>query len=153
MRHSLKRAAIAAASGLALLVLSGALPGDINGCDTDLSDEVDHVEYCESRCAILCERLVTCGRFLYAGDPPEGVTLIDLCVDDCAVEYSCANPFLCPNEGRYISEDEAETCLDAWSDLSCRHFEEARGCGETFEACPRPDACRGEELCDPPEWE
>ena len=150
-----KRLPRALALCLLLLASSGSLPGEINGCDTDLSDEVDHVEYCGERCAVLCERLVTCGLFLYSGDPPEGTSLEELCTADCVVEYSCQNPFLCPNEDRYISEDEADTCLDSWSSLSCRHFEDARtaGCGEIFDSCPRPDSCRGENLCDPPEWE
>ena len=54
--------------------LCGALPGEINSCDTDLTDEVDHVVYCQDRCTKLCERVITCGLF-HRDDAPEGVTI------------------------------------------------------------------------------
>ena len=153
MTRTLKVAVSVAVSVVGLVLLSGALPGEMRGCDTDLTDEVDHVEYCRDRCEVLCERVVTCGLYVGTGELPDGGTIADLCQQDCEAEYGCRNPFLCPNEDRYISEREVETCLEDWSDLRCSDFERASGCGQGFEFCPRPRSCTAEELCDPPEWE
>lgn len=150
---SLGKAASKLLPPAAALLLLGALPGEIRGCDTDLTDEVDHVEYCRDRCAVLCERTITCGIYVASGEPPEGGTIADLCQSDCEAEYGCRSPFLCPNADRYVSEREAETCLEAWSGLSCSTFERVPSCGSGFQYCPRPEACTGEVLCDPPEWE
>jgi len=153
MTGTLKVAASALGLVVGLVVLSGALPGEMRGCSTDISDEVDHVGYCRDRCEVLCERVVECGLYIGSGELPDGGTILDLCQTDCEAEYGCRNPFMCPNEDRYISELEAETCLEEWGGLSCAVFERAAGCGTGFEFCPRPDVCTQEELCDGPEWE
>lgn len=135
------------------LLASGALPGEMRGCGTDLSDEVDHVAYCHDRCEVLCERVIACSLYIPAEEPPEGATVEEVCLAQCGHEYNCGNPQLCPNEDRYISEEEAAQCLDDWSALSCGDFERAPNCGLGFAYCPRPSTCTGEELCDPPDWE
>ena len=148
-----RRGAASGAGLVAAAVLCGALPGEMRACDTDLSDEVDHVQYCRDRCEVLCERVVTCGLYVSTGEPTDGGTIEDLCRAECEEEYSCRNPFICPNDDRYLSEREASTCLGEWSGLDCSVFERAEGCGSAFESCPRPEACTAEVLCDPPEWE
>ncbi len=133
--------------------LCGALPGEIHSCDTDLSDEVDHVEYCHDRCTTFCERVITCGLY-HREDAPEGVTIEELCQGECEEFFFCSNPQLCENEDRYISEVEAEVCLDDWRALSCDGLiRGAPDCGNDFGQCPRIDTCAGEVLCDPPDWE
>lgn len=147
--------------GLLLLsgaALCGALPGEVNGCDTDLSDEVAHDDYCRDRCEALCERVVTCGLYLPPEEPPEDATIESLCQQDCERHYFCANPQLCNAElydpYPYVSIEEAEACLGDWNDLSCDLL--VRGapeCGNDFGQCPQIETCTGEVLCDPPEWE
>ncbi len=135
------------------LMAGGALPGEMRGCGTDLSDEVDHVAYCQERCEVLCERVVTCGLYIPPEEPPEGSTIEDVCLEQCEHEYNCGNPQLCSNEGAYLSEEEGNLCLDDWRVMSCADFERASDCGVGFAYCPRPGSCTEEELCDPPDWE
>jgi hypothetical protein len=150
-----RRRNLIGSAGVVLLALiaGGALPGEMRGCGTDLSDEVDHVEYCRDRCEVLCERVVTCGLYIPAEDPPEGSSIQDVCQTDCEGQYNCGNPQICQNSDRYISEVEADTCLVDWAALSCRDFERATNCGRGFAYCPRPETCSGEVLCDPADWE
>jgi hypothetical protein len=133
--------------------LCGALPGEIHSCDTDLTDEVDHVAYCQDRCTTLCERVIACGLF-FRDDAPEGVTIDELCQGECEEYFFCANPQFCDNPDRYISEAEAETCLGDWAALGCDDLvQNASECGTDFGRCPLIGSCAREELCDPPEWE
>jgi len=145
------------------LVLLGALPGDMNGCGTDLSDEVNYVEYCQDRCEAICELAVEANTYLYTGDePPEGVETIDLCREDCETNLSCFLGQLCTSyENAYISTEEAEACLDEWRGLDPDHFAaNAPNCGRDtdgngaadFQQCPEINTCDPDELCDPPEW-
>jgi hypothetical protein len=139
--------------------LGGALPGEVNGCDTDLTDEVDHVVYCQDRCAALCERVVTCGLYVPPDDAPDGATPESLCEAECGRHYSCSRPQLCDAaewapDVPYVSEAEAEACLTDWADLSCDLLVSgAPNCGNNFGQCPVIETCKGEVLCDPPEWE
>lgn len=138
--------------------LCGALPGEINGCDTDLSDEIAHDAYCRDRCAAICERVVTCGLYLPPDELPEGTTAESLCRGDCERHYFCDHPQLCQADTYdpypYVSIKEAETCLQDWNDVSCDELiSGAPACGDDFSQCPRIETCTGEVLCDPPEWE
>jgi hypothetical protein len=142
------------------LAICGALPGEVNGCDTDLSNEVNHIEYCQNRCAVICERVVECGRYQTDIEPAEGETPEEVCQAECEEHYLCSNVQLCPSVGDmifedpYISENEAETCLADWRGLSCTILEEGTPlCGRDFGQCPIIETCTGEVLCDPPEWE
>ncbi len=141
------------------VALSGALPGELNGCDTDLSDEVDHVQYCRDRCEALCERVVTCGLYIPPDDAPDGATAEGLCEEECGRHYFCANPQLCnPEEWEpeipYVSEVEAGECLADWRELTCDVLVSgAPNCGNNFGQCPVIETCTGGVLCDPPEWE
>jgi hypothetical protein len=144
------------------LLAGGALPGEMRGCGTDLSDEVDHVVYCSDRCGLLCGYLIDCGLYVPPEDPPEGVTVEEVCQTDCERQYNCGNPQLCPNPDRYISELEAEECFDGLRSLGeseCTRFctlalwgVDDDGDGRA-DYCPTVSSCTGEELCDPPDWE
>ncbi len=132
----------------------GALPGEMRGCDTDLSDEVSHIEYCRDRCAVLCERVITCGLYVSEQDPLGDVAAMsDMCREQCETDYGCVNPQICMNPKRYISEREAADCLEAWSSMHCIVIQSVPSCGSKYADCPRPQACTKEVLCDPPEWE
>ena len=152
------------------LVLLGALPGDMNGCATDLSDEVNYVEYCQERCTAICDVAIEANTYLYIGDVPEGVEIEDLCQEDCEHNLSCFLGQLCtayddpddPDDDPYVSTEEADACLDQWRSLDPDHFAaNAPNCGRDtdgdgradFIECPIINTCDPEVLCDPPEWQ
>ena len=148
------RAALRAMASLALpLAVCAALPGEMNSCTTDLSDEIDPRLYCRNRCDVLCERLVTCRLYHPVARPDEDTTDLDLCRAVCEQQYQCVSPLLCVSLDAYVSVKEATECLDSWARVSCDRFVDVPRCASDFGACPRPQSCRSEELCDPPGWE
>lgn len=141
---------------LGLLVVSvavcGALPGEINGCGTDLSDEISHVEFCENWCETICERVITCGSYV-GRDPVGDETIQDICLDECSIFHACEMPFLCGDSDSYISTEEANQCISDWSELTCDTVFRGNSCESNFQDCLIIETCTGEVLCDPPEWE
>jgi hypothetical protein len=138
--------------------ICGALPGEMNGCDTDLTDEIDHVVYCQDRCEALCDLVVLCGQYRPPEGTPDDADISEVCQSECERHYFCVNPQLCGagdyDPYPYISEQEAGECLSAWRAISCDDLNNgAPNCGVDFGQCPTIDACDGDKLCDPPEWE
>jgi len=145
------------------LLLGGALPGQMRGCSTDLSDEVDHIEYCQDKCEAICDRMVRCGVYVPAVEPGPDEEVEDVCERECGDHFGCDRPFFCTDPEAYISEEEAATCLGDWpTEMTCPVMEGFPTCVPFFfhhtdddgrELCPRPSSCEAEELCDPPDWE
>jgi hypothetical protein len=148
-RNFLKISAILIGCTCIALVLTGALPGEMEGCEGgEGAREVDYYEYCEDRCAVKAHKeVVECDIFGGAYTEAEVYEM-------CYASYSCDNPLdaicqprcdepiiqLCP-EGTYfhpyISVSEANRCLSALEDMSCSEWGE------------NPSQCAPAALCDP----
>lgn len=113
------------------MLFMGTLPGQMRGCETDISNEVNPQEYCQNRCEIECELKESCGIV-------DGFTE---CNDLCLKNRNCVQPVICQEEGSFISEDEAKQCIDDWDELTC----------DIIKNGGSPLSCTREELCDPVE--
>lgn len=149
-RNILKISAILIGCTCIALVLTGALPGEMEGCEGgEGAQEVDYYQYCEDRCTVKAHKeVVECDVF-------GGLLTEDQVFETCWASYSCDDPLasicqprceegipchLCPAGTfcqPYISVSEANRCLSALEDLSCEAWGE------------NPQACAPTEICDP----
>jgi hypothetical protein len=148
-RNFLKISAILIGCTCIALVLTGALPGEMEGCEGGAgAKEVDYFQYCNDRCAVKAHKeAVECD--IFGGQYTE-----DQIYEMCRASYSCDDPYasicqprcdepiiqLCPVGSfwqPYISVSEANRCLGALEDMSCSDW------GQD------PPACAMAALCDP----
>ncbi len=148
-KNILKISAILIGCTCIALVLTGALPGEMEGCEGgEGAQEVDYFQYCDDRCVIKAHKEVAeCDIF-------GGMYTEDQVFEMCRASYSCDNPLasicqprcdeaipqLCPPGSYwqpYISVSEANRCLDALEDMSCDTWGE------------NPSQCAPATLCDP----
>jgi hypothetical protein len=149
-RNFLKISAILIGCTCIALVLTGALPGEMEGCEGgEGAKEVDYYKYCNDRCAINAHKESESQCDIFEGEYTESEIY-----EMCRISFSCDNPLdsicqprcdepiiqLCA-EGTffhpYISVSEANRCLNALEDLSCEHWGEI------------PPECDPVALCDP----
>jgi len=149
-KNVLKISAILIGCTCIALVLTGALPGEMEGCEGgEGAQEVDYLQYCDDRCAIKAHKESESECDIFEGAYTE-TEIFEL----CRASYSCDNPLdsicqprcdepfpqLCaPGEywQPFISVSEANRCLDAQEALSCEAW------GED------PPECAPAALCDP----
>lgn len=116
---------------IAGIFLAGTMPGEMRGCETDISNEIDPREYCRLRCSRECEMKLNCGI----------IETYEDCYIECERKRNCDYPIICSEDDSFISENEAKKCIDDWKKLSCSDIE--RG--------GYPKSCSKDELCDPQE--
>jgi hypothetical protein len=140
--------AILAGCGCIVLVLTGALPGEMEGCEEKEAVEVDYFKYCDDRCTVKAHKeVVECDIFGGTVTEDEIYTMCrdNISCDDpsasiCQPRCNESNPSLCPSGSfwqPFISTSEADSCLDALEGQSCSRLGEV------------PTECMDSVQCDP----